>query len=31
MGIKNAKIHADFESIENVLKKLHQKKKLAKT
>jgi hypothetical protein len=28
---KNAGFHADFESIEKVLKKVHQKKLLAKT
>jgi hypothetical protein len=31
MGIKNAKFHADFESVEKVLKKRTQKQFLAKT
>ncbi len=30
MGIKNAEFHADFESVEKVLKKCTKKKLLAK-
>jgi hypothetical protein len=30
-GSKNAEFHADFESVEKVVKKMHQKKLLAKT
>jgi hypothetical protein len=30
-GIKNAEFHADFESVEKVLKKCTEKKLLAKT